>query len=156
MSADDLVEVDATAPRGLRTAKFLEDVESFMFGKVVDNVLVEARELLEKFRMMEKSHVREKNNWKSKIPELREALEAVEVIDKLNEDPSSSSSRTTFYKLAESVYAQATVPKTDKVKLWLGASTMMEYPVAQAKEMLQKNLSDVEEKLEDVVSANTK
>eukprot|EP00922_Rhytidocystis_sp_ex-Travisia-forbesii_P053977 GHVS01080102.1.p1 GENE.GHVS01080102.1~~GHVS01080102.1.p1 ORF type:complete len:200 (-),score=28.86 GHVS01080102.1:332-931(-) len=153
MSTDDLVEVDVTAPRGLRTAKFLDDVDAFMVGKNLDSVLGQARELLEKFRMMEKSHQREKSNWKCKIPELQEALQAVEMIDKFNTNPSSPATCQSYYKLAESVFAQATVPKTANVKLWLGASTMMEYPAEQAKTMLQKNLSDVKEKLDDVTTA---
>ena len=40
---------------------------------------------------------------------------------------------------SEQVYAEATIPPTDKVCLWLGANVMLEYTLDDAEELLTKN-----------------
>lgn len=40
------------------------------------------------------------------------------------------------FSLAEQVYAKATVQNVTTVNLWLGANVMLEYPLAEAKNLL--------------------
>ena len=40
---------------------------------------------------------------------------------------------------SDQVYAEATIPPTDKVCLWLGANVMLEYTLDDAEELLTKN-----------------
>lgn len=50
---------------------------------------------------------------------------------------------------AANVFAKARVPPAESVNLWLGADIMLEYPIAEAKEVLDQNLSKCEEALTD-------
>ncbi|KAK6035415.1 prefoldin subunit [Cooperia oncophora] len=50
----------------------------------------------------------------------------------------------TTYLVAEEVYTKATVPKPEKVSIWLGASIMVEYELDKAKELLVKNQGSVQ------------
>ena len=45
------------------------------------------------------------------------------------------------------VYADATIPPTDKVCLWLGANVMLEYSLDDAEDLLKKNCESAEKNL---------
>ena len=45
------------------------------------------------------------------------------------------------------VYAEATIPPTDKVCLWLGANVMLEYSLDDAEDLLKKNCESAEKNL---------
>ena len=51
------------------------------------------------------------------------------------------------FLLSDGLYASAQIPPTDKVCLWLGANVMLEYTIAEAKELLRKNQSSATENL---------
>ena len=48
---------------------------------------------------------------------------------------------TLDYELAPSVYSKARVSDVSSVNLWLGANTMVEYPLEEARVLLETNLS---------------
>lgn len=48
------------------------------------------------------------------------------------------------YKLAENIYSKAVVENIDEVCLWLGASVMVAYDLDEAKQVLEKNIADIE------------
>lgn len=60
---------------------------------------------------------------------------------------------TTHYELGQSIYAKAKIPvhEDDKVCLWLGANVMLEYPRAEAVELLGRQLSDAKKGLSTCV-----
>ena len=45
------------------------------------------------------------------------------------------------------VYAEAVIPPTDKVCLWLGANVMLEYSLEDAEELLTNNCESAEKSL---------
>lgn len=153
MSVEDLIEVNPAAPRGLRTSKFIEDVDAFMADKQPEPVLGLQKELLEKFKLMERNHERERQTFRGKLPDLQQAIEAVEALTKLNEKEDDKLEYTVSYKLADTIYAQATILRTKTVQLWLGAETLMEYPLEEAKDLLQRNLVKAETKLNEIDKA---
>ena len=53
------------------------------------------------------------------------------------------------FELSESVYARADFEMCDRVNLWLGAGVMVEYPVEEAKEVLENSLSTCKKNLEE-------
>ena len=60
---------------------------------------------------------------------------------------------TTHYELAQSIYAKAkvNVHEDDKVCLWLGANVMLEYPRAEAIELLAQQQADAKTALATVI-----
>lgn len=54
---------------------------------------------------------------------------------------------TTFFGLADQVYAKASVRPQNRVGLWLGAGIMLEYDYEEARTLLRDNLAAAETKL---------
>ena len=54
-----------------------------------------------------------------------------------------------FHCDAANVYAKAKIAPAENVQLWLGADVMLEYPIVEAKEVLESNLSKCEAALTD-------
>ena len=48
------------------------------------------------------------------------------------------------------VYAEAVIPPTDKVCLWLGANVMLEYSLDDAEQLLTKNCESAEKNLREI------
>ena len=69
---------------------------------------------------------------KSQIPDITSSLA---MIEKLKEKKETE----TQFLLSDQVYAQASIPPTDKVCLWLGANVMLEYSLEDAEALLKKN-----------------
>ncbi|KNC76018.1 prefoldin subunit 3 [Sphaeroforma arctica JP610] len=112
-----------------------------MVKKEVDPELQRLDELRRKYKFMETNMQNQRTHYESKIPDLKADVEMVKELQKMKE----GSELTTQFALADSVYAKATVPKTDRIGLWLGANVMLEYPIDEAEELLNKNLHQTEE-----------
>jgi prefoldin subunit 5 len=68
----------------------------------------------------------------SKIPDIRATLEAVEFLIQRNNEPFD-----THYPITDNIFASATVERTDKACLWLGANVMIEYTTEEARDVLK-------------------
>eukprot|EP01018_Ginkgo_biloba_P013454 Gb_11828 [translate_table: standard] len=55
------------------------------------------------------------------------------------------------FEVAEGIYSQARIEKTNSVCLWLGANVMLEYPCDEAIALLRKNLDNANSSLEAIV-----
>ena len=53
------------------------------------------------------------------------------------------------YELSDSVYARADFQVPERVNLWLGAGVMVEYPIHEAKDVLQSSLNRCKTNLEE-------
>lgn len=113
----------------------------------LDELLAALNELHGKYKFMEKSLTAEKAALKQKIPEIRRTLEMVEALKKKQGDGAAV---TTHFGLADNVYAKATVEGVDTVCLWLGANVMVEYSFDEALELLNKNLTGAQTKLDTI------
>ena len=67
-------------------------------------------------------------------------------------DSGDETSTTVKYQLTEATFADAEVVAPESVYLWLGANVMLEYPLDEAKELLETNVKACESGLE----ANTR
>lgn len=90
-----------------------------------------------KYRFMEINLTQKKFRYKKQIPEIKETLSIIGLIKKRNEE---AASMKTNFLLSNQVYMEAEIKPSDKVCLWLGANVMLEYPLDEAKSLLQKNL----------------
>merc|ERR1712025_1415279 len=130
---------------GIPEAHFIDDVDSYMKGE--ENSEVKMKELDEahqKYKFMESSLVTRRKRLKTQVPDIKSSLAMVK---KLREKKASDESMDTQFLLSDQVYAEATIPPTDKVCLWLGANVMLEYSLDDAEELLKKNCESAEKNL---------
>ena len=124
---------------GIPKAIFLEDVDGYMTEdakeKTATTVLQNFDEQLQKYKYMELNLVQRKKRLRAQIPDIEKTLEIVEHMLKKKEE------FQTHFLLSDQVHAVARVPPTEKVFLWLGANTMLEYSIEEAVTLLSKNLN---------------
>ena len=94
---------------------------------------------------MEAKLLQQKRSMIAKITEIEAALSTMDYLEEKDEDEVP-----TTFELSDSAFVQATITKSDNVLLWLGANVMVEYPRAEAKEMLTTNLTTAKQSLEDL------
>jgi TPP-dependent indolepyruvate ferredoxin oxidoreductase alpha subunit len=87
----------------------------------VSSIVAALQKQRDQFDLMEKTKLHKKENLKKKIPEISKTLEAVEFLKKKKEDDEDVN---THFQIAENIYVNAKVNKTDNVALWLGVSTL--------------------------------
>lgn len=133
---------------GIPEAVFVEDVDSFMKqpgNETADSALRKLDEQYQKYKYMELNLSQKKLRLKNQIPQITQTLEILRHMQKKKE---TTDPMETHFLLADNVYCKASVPPTDKVCLWLGASVMLEYDIDEAQALLEKNLSTASRNLE--------
>ena len=136
-------------PRGIPAAVFIDDVEKFLTkGKGHEILLGAFQELYSKYKYMEQSFDVSKAQYKQKIPELEQTLDAVKLLKKKQEDGEDMYAN---YSLSDTVYTKTKVDtEADKVCLWIGANVMVEYTSSEAITMLEEQLVGSAAKLEEL------
>lgn len=134
-------------PRGIPTVAYFEDVDVFLAEhKCTIEVAIGAfTEMHQKYKLMDGTLTRQKANLKSKIPEIENTLELVQLLKHMQE--SEEEDTLVNYPLADTVFARARVNCNGTVYLWLGADVMVEYSYDEAIAMLERNLSNAQDKL---------
>ncbi|GJN93929.1 hypothetical protein Rhopal_006988-T1 [Rhodotorula paludigena] len=142
------VRQDENNPRGIPKAIFLEDVTEFIGGpegdaelalKTLQETLSSVVDLYSsKYRFMEQSSLQRRAGLEEKVPELERTIEMVDVLIRKKEQ--SEPFETTF-ELADTLYAKGEVEEVEEVYIWLGASTMLSYPLSEAHTLLTAKLS---------------
>lgn len=113
--------------------KFIEDVETFMKDKQIGETLQGLDEKLQKYRFLEINLLQKRARLKRQMPDFEQSLEVIKLLEKKQD-------LETHFLMSSQLYSHARVPPTDKVCLWLGANVMLEYPLPEAKELLNNNL----------------
>ena len=132
-------------------ADFIEDIDGYMAKEGSAEVVLEKlQRLYNSLKFIESKLVQEKAKMKVKVPELAKTVDSLVQMDAQAE---RGEELVTHYELAQSVYAKARVklPEEDKVCLWLGANVMLEYPRAEAIELLRQQLADAKTALATTV-----
>jgi prefoldin subunit 5 len=117
-------------------------VDKFMQGKTAEEQLETIRQQLQAFKQQEQMLLLRRERLQERLPEIKSALEAVLglIAQQGKPDP-----LLVDYELTENIYAKAAVDSgVDSVNLWLGANVMVEYPLAEAKELLSSQLEGCE------------
>jgi prefoldin subunit 5 len=142
-------EDDKANTRGIPGAPFIEDVEEYVTkqNKDIDTVLKDLHMLYGKYKFMESQLVSQKRNMLQKIPEIESALTALR---RLLKRPDDDEPELVHYELTDAIWAQAKVKRTETCFLWLGANVMLEYPLAEAEQLLTRNLGNARVTLADL------
>ncbi|KAK9727365.1 hypothetical protein K7432_001898 [Basidiobolus ranarum] len=135
-----------TNPRGIPKAPFIENVDEYISEENTTEVtLRKFQEAVSKYKFMEVNLLQKKKSLEMKIPELKKTLDVIEL---LLEKKDSDEPLETQFELHETLYANAKIPITDKVNLWLGANVMLEYSVEEAQELISSKLITAKSSLE--------
>jgi prefoldin subunit 5 len=101
---------------------------------------------LSKYKFMESHLVQQQKGLLVKIPDISNALNALQHLMKKEEVVSC------HFELADSVFANAQIKKENSVLLWLGANVMLEYNYEEAEALLTKNLNNAQVNLASLES----
>lgn len=112
---------------------FINDIEEFMKGKEVGQTLQSLDERLQKYRFLEINLLQKKSRLRRQMPDFEKSIEVIKLLE-------SKEELNTHFLMSSQLYSRARIPPTDKVCLWLGANVMLEYPLEEAKSLLEKNL----------------
>ncbi|TNY20219.1 Prefoldin subunit-domain-containing protein [Rhodotorula diobovata] len=147
--APKTVKPEETNPRGVPKAVFLEDVTEFVGGPEGDAevALKTLQDTLAKYKFMEQSSLQRRAGLEDKVPELERTIEMVDLLIRKKEQ--SEPFETTF-ELADTLYAKGEVEEVEEVYIWLGASTMLSYPLSDAHALLTSKLTSARTSLSTV------
>eukprot|EP00605_Chrysophyceae_sp_TOSAG23-4_P001996 GSChrysophyteH1.ASY1.ANO1.2210.1 assembled CDS len=135
-------------PRGIPGAKFIENIEDFLKNESIEAALGALNELYSKYKYMEGSFEKTKTVYKSKIPELEQTRELLKIMKSKREDDEEM---FTNYSLCDTIYAKAKVDvNADKVSLYVGAKTFIEYSVDEGLELMDQQIEASYEKLNEL------
>ncbi|EFC42626.1 predicted protein [Naegleria gruberi] len=146
-------------PRKIPKADFIEDVEVLVSKKgsdvqeIVQQIYRELHQKHQNYQYFELRLHESREQLKTKIPEIKKTVESVKFLKKAfdgDEDSEPQDKIETHFKLDETIFAEAVIPKTDRVALWLGCDIMVEYSLAEALELLNKNYELAEQKLKEI------
>ncbi|CAG8557097.1 1264_t:CDS:2 [Ambispora leptoticha] len=139
-----------TNPRGIPKVQFVENVDEFVAKSdaPVEITLGKFQETIAKYKFMEINFMNRKKGLEMKIPEIKKTLTVVEYL--INKQESDEPIDTTF-ELNDTLWAAAKVKTTETVYLWLGANVMLEYPLQEAKELLEGKLKSAQTSLDNVL-----
>ncbi|GBE60543.1 prefoldin subunit [Babesia ovata] len=135
--------------RKVPAAKYVADIEKLVGDRDPAVVTESGKELLAKYRFLEKSMVTKLTALHNKVPELKDALTIIEQIEKRGSDDGGDI--YTYFKVSDTLYSEARISSTKTIFLWLGANTMVEYPVDEAIALLKDQLNVALESIEDIV-----
>ncbi|KAL8431371.1 hypothetical protein ACSSS7_005309 [Eimeria intestinalis] len=140
--------------RSIPGAKFIETVETFVGNCDPNHVESLFKELLQKYRFMERSLLGQKDTLRAKTIAIRETMDAIKLLGKQRDKAKEGENGDlkTHFQLAETLHVEATVPPTDTVCLWLAADVVMEYTLEEAEEVLSKSLKFANKYLEEAES----
>ena len=128
-------------------AQFIEDVNAHVEGKTIDEVMTEMRRRYSQYKRLEAELQQQRIRLSTQLPDVRRSLEAVETLVEKRERGDERGT-TVKYQLTEGTFADAEVGTPESVYLWLGANVMLEYPLDEAKELLETNVKACESGLE--------
>jgi prefoldin subunit 5 len=120
-------------------AEFISDVAALVGDNPVEPLLKELQERYSQYKLVETQCAQRKQRLIAKLPEIEKALDIVKL---LLEKQDAGAEVLADYELADNVYAKAKLQSVASVNLWLGAKVMVEYPLEEAREVLETQLAN--------------
>jgi prefoldin subunit 5 len=144
-------DAEASTKDAIPTAVFIEDMDAYMKREGSPAAALEKlQKLYQAFKFIEQRLSQKKAKLKIKLPEITKTYNA---LCQMEEQSKLGEPLISHYELAQSIYAKAkiNVHEDDKVCLWLGANVMLEYPRAEAIELLGTQQKDAKTALNTVI-----
>lgn len=105
-----------------------------MKGKEATETLQALDERLQKYRFLEINLLQKRARLRRQLPDFEKSIEVIKLLE-------SKQELSTHFLMSSQLYSKARIPPTETVCLWLGANVMLEYPLEEAKALLDKNSS---------------
>lgn len=129
--------------KGIPEMEFINDVETFMKGREVTPTLQALDESLQKYRFLEINLLQKRARLRRQLPDFEKSIEVIKLLETKQEI-------STYFLMSSQLYSKARIPPTQSVCLWLGANVMLEYPLDEAKALLEKNLNTSQNNLKQI------
>ncbi|KAK3029631.1 hypothetical protein RJ639_037948 [Escallonia herrerae] len=163
----------ATERRGIPSASFVEDVQTYLtqLGLDVNSALAFLQESwieqqkenpkifavclvrnfcrLQQYKMVEMKLLAQQRDLQAKIPDIEKCLD---VVATLQAKKGTGEALIADFEMSEGIYSRARIEDADSVCLWLGANVMLEYSCEEATTLLEKNLENAKASLEVLVA----
>eukprot|EP01065_Artemidia_motanka_P006228 TRINITY_DN1304_c3_g1_i1.p1 TRINITY_DN1304_c3_g1~~TRINITY_DN1304_c3_g1_i1.p1 ORF type:complete len:228 (+),score=81.27 TRINITY_DN1304_c3_g1_i1:72-686(+) len=142
---------DYENPRGLPRMEFYgENLDEVVKQKGGSQVLMrQCQEMFQKYKFFEARMTQVRDTVRAKIPEITKNIDALNHLERKND---SDEDMVTMYGLSDVVFTEAIVKERPKeVGLWLGANVMVMYPIADARQLLMRNLQTAQASLESAL-----
>lgn len=144
MSAVGVPEPNTSA---LPKANFIEDVGVYLQGRTADEAIQQLNEHYRRYKLEETRLLQRRVYNLSKQPEIKKTLD---IVNLLIEKEGSEGEVAVDFELSDNVFAKANFEGIQTVNLWLGAGVMVEYPLREAKEVLEGSLGNCKANLETI------
>lgn len=162
--------------RGIPEAVFFEDVPAVGAAHGAAPTIAALDQLLAKYKFWEGRFQRRRAALSTKIPDVTRAVDVIQALQAVAErapaptegggdavsagEASAGTSKDgatggggvleTHFELSTQLFAKATLKAGRSVCLWLGASVMVEYELADAMELLRENLAGAQAQLAEM------
>ncbi|ODO03156.1 hypothetical protein I350_06001 [Cryptococcus amylolentus CBS 6273] len=138
-------------PRGIPRAPFVDNVEEYVGGKEaeVQSTMKKFEDTTAKYRYMEVTIGNRRKALLNKVPDIEQTLQVVKFLQQRRQKALGESPLKTLFELNDTLFAEAEVSENGEVGLWLGANTMLMYPLQEAVELLSSKLSAAQRSLEE-------
>lgn len=144
MSAASVPVPNTTA---LPKAKFIEDVGVYLEGRSADEAIQQLNEHYRRYKLEEARLLQRRVYNLSKLPEITKTLDIVNLLIQKEGDDGEVA---VDFELSDNVFAKASFASIHTVNLWLGAGVMVEYPLHEAKVVLEGSLGNCKANLETI------
>ncbi|ODN96388.1 prefoldin subunit [Cryptococcus wingfieldii CBS 7118] len=136
-------------PRGIPRAPFVDNVEEYVGGKEaeVQSTMKKFEDTTAKYRYMEVTIGNRRKALLNKVPDIEQTLQVVKFLQQRRQKALGESPLKTLFELNDTLFAEAEVSENGEVGLWLGANTMLMYPLQEAVELLSSKLSAAQRSL---------
>lgn len=129
------------------TAEFITDVGEYLKERSLDTVLQDLQVRYRQYKLLESGLVQKKTRLVAKLPEIQKSLDVVLL---LLQRSAAGDETVADFQIADGVFTKARIRDVKTVNLWLGANVMVEYPLEEAKELLESNLHNCKTNLKTV------
>ncbi len=129
-----VLKEDINGTQKLPTAIFIESMDAFCKEYGIENVAEAVTSAYNRFKFTETQFQKYRSSMSNKLPEIEKAIELISHLHS-----SEQKEIKTKFALTEGVFVEAVSERNDKICLWLGANTMVEYSYEEALNLLRKN-----------------
>lgn len=129
---------DITNTRNIPEVAFIDNVSEWVDNYTSELIVDYLTQYWNKYKYMKSQINQHIEKIKDKIPGVEKTLEAINYLEKKQK----GSTVNVDYMISNNLWGKAELTVTDSVYVWLGADVMCEYSLNEAKDMLNKNLSN--------------
>mmetsp|Transcript_28378 Transcript_28378/g.46618 ORF Transcript_28378/g.46618 Transcript_28378/m.46618 type:complete len:237 (+) Transcript_28378:48-758(+) len=131
--------------RGIPRAAHLPNPYDVIYKNQQEQYLKEVEDVLGKYRLMESQLVKQKVGKIDQQKEMKKNVEACRYLQQKRDNDDSEIQ--TQFEVSDQLYSYGSIKEYENVAIWLGADVMMEFPIDEAIEFLQRRIQMSDERI---------